>query len=159
TATPATAARSCSRFFSTRSRPYSPHCPSLPGHQPEADRGRRLELLAGGEEGARLRVDAEENDAVGVLVADDHPGAGRIDGEVPRALSSGRRVAERLQLAAAGFDAEDRDAVVAAVGAVEEPPRRVDRHLRGVVLPGEAAGERADRLEGAQATGALIVAE
>src|SRR5262249_52911725 len=94
----------------------------IPLHQPEANWRRRLQLLACWKEGARLRVNAEEDDAVGVLVADDHPGAAGIDGEGTGPAPPGGRVPQRPELAAAGFDAEHRDAVVAAVGAVEEPP-------------------------------------
>ena len=65
----------------------------------------------------------------GVLVGGEQERAGRVDAEVARGLAAGRLVADRREPAGRGVDREDRDAVVAAVRAVEELARGMDLHL------------------------------
>ena len=64
-----------------------------------------------------------------------------------RLLAERRLVAGGRELPGGGVDGEDRDAVVAAVRAVDELPVRTDRDLGGVGLRGKAGGDGRERLQ------------
>ena len=57
----------------------------------------------------------------GALIRREEPTSARVDGEVPRRVAAGRRVGEARQPAVARVHREHRDAVVPAVGCVDEP--------------------------------------
>src|SRR5262245_11806801 len=123
-------------------------------HEAQADGRRGLDRFADKTQPACLLVNAEDGDRVPLLVADQQVLARRFDREVARHLDRLLLVPCRSQLAAVGIDPEDRDAVVTAVGAVQELARRMHHHLRrrGVAL--ETFGECGDRLSRLQ--GALL---
>ncbi len=77
--------------------------------------------MAGGVEVAGLGVDAEGDDGVGVLVGGEEPVARGVDGEVAGGLTPGGFVGKAGEAAGGLVDGEHGDAVVAAVGAVDEP--------------------------------------
>src|SRR5262249_59700653 len=110
----------------------------------EAEGRRGLVGFADKTQPACLLVNAEDGDRVPLLVADQQVLARRFDREVARHLDRLLLVPCRSQLAAVGIDPEDRDAVVTAVGAVQELARRMHHHLRrrGVAL--ETFGECGD---------------
>src|SRR5262245_35983849 len=81
----------------------------------DADRFGDLDDVVSRGEGTGLRVDAEDVDVVGVLVGDEHPAAGRIDGEAPRVLDPLALVAGGRHPPALPVEREDSDAVMSAV--------------------------------------------
>src|SRR5947207_425614 len=86
----------------------------------QADRHRDVYRTFSRPELARGSVDAEDDDAVRVLVGDQKKGAGRVDPEVAWRLDPVRLVAHVAQRARPRVDRENGDAIVAAVRAVEE---------------------------------------
>jgi len=63
----------------------------------------------------------------------------------PLALAHGG-TATALTVAALGIEGEDRDAVMAAVGAIEEPAGRRELKFRATAVAGEARRQRRKRL-------------
>src|SRR5262249_51925968 len=95
----------------------------------EAYRDWRASHRPGGMELARVLVEAEWDYCVGVLVADEHQPAGRVDIEPTWDCPLRRRPANQSQLACRLIDAERDDAVVSAIRAVHELPTLVDYDL------------------------------
>src|SRR5207244_5218037 len=69
-------------------------------------------------ETAGLLIDSEDDDRAGVLIAGDEKAAGRVDRETARRLALRRDAAGGRQRPSGRVDAEDRDAVVAAIRGV-----------------------------------------
>src|SRR5262245_58839362 len=91
---------------------------------------------------AALLVNAEDNDAVRILVGDEQELAGRVDIEVSRRLDLLALMPHRLQLAAIRIDGKYCDAVMPAVRAVHELAGRMHNHFRGVADAFESIGQR-----------------
>ena len=65
-------------------------------------------------------IDLEDGDVIGALIAGDDVLAGRVDAEVARRAAERFLVAGSGELAGFFVDREDRQAVVTAVGAIDE---------------------------------------
>src|SRR6266851_1243531 len=72
---------------------------------------------------------------------------GRIETEETRRAAACRRPADRTELSARLIDAEDHDAVMAAVGDVEVASRRRELDFRRRVAADIVFGQRGDHLE------------
>ena len=100
-------------------------------HHLHAHRLRHLYPDTGGRQFTGLLINPKDDQTVGVLIGDDQELPGRIDGEIARHLNLTRLMAARSEAACPGVDGEDGDAVMAAVGPVEELTRRMNLHLGG----------------------------
>ena len=78
---------------------------------------------------SRSRIDAEDDDAVGVLVRGEKERPGRVDAEPARCPSPRRDVLDESKGALGLVDGEHRDGVVSAVRGVEEPTARMRQDL------------------------------
>src|SRR6516162_4153111 len=78
---------------------------------------------------ACLRVDLELHDGVALLVGDVKPLPARVDGEAAWKTDALRRETDQRERAGRGIDPIADDAVVAAVGGIEELAGRMDRDL------------------------------
>ena len=111
-------------------------------HHLHAHRLRHLYPDTGGRQFTALLIDPKDDQTVGVLVGDDQELPGRIDGEIARHLDLTRLMAAGSEVACLGVDGEDGDAIVAAVGAVEELAAGVNLHLGGAVVAGAGGDHR-----------------
>src|SRR5437660_11794620 len=66
-------------------------------------------------ETAGLLIDSEDDDRAGVLIAGDEKAAGRVDGKTSRGLALRRDAPGGRQCPLGRVDAENRDAIVAAI--------------------------------------------
>src|SRR5262245_40569585 len=92
----------------------------LAGNKSHAHRHRHFRCDAGWFQRAGGLVNGEDYDAIAVLVGDEAELAARVEGKIPRCLDAFRLMTGRGQLAALRIDREHRDAVVAAIRAVEK---------------------------------------
>src|SRR5450432_731120 len=119
----------------------------------DADGGGDFEGISGGGEVAGFGVDGEGYDVPGFLVGYEEAGAGGVDLEVTGGLALGGDVLDRGQLARFRIYGEDCDAVMAAIGGVDEFAIGEDFDFGGVVLSGGAGGEGGDSLHGVHGSG------
>ena len=119
----------------------------LPDEQ-DANRHRRVfHRLSDRRELAGVRVHFEDRDVARILIGGEQEVAARVEREVARRLAHYRRMIQRGQGLLRGIDIEERDAVGAAIRAVEPGAGLVDRDLRGAARALEALGQRRDGLE------------
>src|SRR5262249_43648771 len=107
---------------------------------------RHLGRDARGFQCAGLRVYREHYDAIPVLSGDETKLTVGVDVEVARSLDPFGLMASRRQFAVLGIDAEDSDAVMAAIGAIEKLAAGMHHDLRRVAGAGEVLGQGGDRL-------------
>src|SRR4051812_29330035 len=89
----------------------------------EIDRRADRQLLRVGREFAGRGIAPEEIRAVTLLIPDDKPAPGRVDGEFPRRLAERRITLEQLQMAACRIDGEGDELVrLAAIGRIQKAP-------------------------------------
>src|SRR3990172_3863823 len=99
-------------------------------HEGDGDGRLHLDCLPRRSEPSGLGIDAEDNDAVGILVRGDEVRSRRIDGESARSLAPGRYVLEEPQSAFGFVDGEDGDGVVSTIRGIEEPAAGMGQNLR-----------------------------
>ncbi len=119
---------------------------SLPRHKGDTNRRSHLEAPAGGRQAAVLGIDPKDDHVVRALVRGQQERSGRVNGEIPRRFALCRSVLDEGQSPRRLVDRKDRDTVMAAVRAVEEPAVRMHGDLRGRTLPFEGGGQRRDSL-------------
>src|SRR5713101_7003676 len=117
-------------------------------HYFDTDRHRNFYLVTGRCQLSRLRINAENNDAVTVLIGDQAKIPGRIDSEVARNLDVLRLVPCRGQPSGFFVDGEDRDTVMPSVGAVQKLSGGMHLHFRAGRVAGKTLGKRGDGLHG-----------
>src|SRR5579864_355596 len=119
---------------------------SVYGH--ELDRHRRvgLEFLPGGREPPGVRIDAEHNQAIRILVSSNQKRTGRVNPEAAWSLSHRGHKFHLSEGAFRGIDREDGDTVVAAVGPIDELPGRMYLDFGSAVIVGDGGslGQRGD---------------
>ena len=125
--------------------------------KPDTDRSSDWNLVPRRLEGAGSAVDSEDDDAVAALVGDETEFTGRVDVEVSRRFDIGGFVLDEGQRSFGPADSVDRDAIVAAVGAVEEPAARMNAHLGARAGAVECLGKRRDCLDFRQSAGSRLV--
>ena len=76
-----------------------------------------------------MRVAGEDHDIGRVLVGNQQPLIAGIEGEMARSLTSTVHLLHRFQRSVAIVDGENRDAVIATIGGIQEAARRIDRDL------------------------------
>ena len=91
-----------------------------PGQELRLQRIRHRDGVALRRELTGGRVHAEDDGVVAGLVGDDDPATGRVEGETARGLAAGGNMLHEAQAAGLFVDRENHEAVVAAVGRVEE---------------------------------------
>jgi len=121
-------------------------------------RGDRCDV-AGGNELAGGRVEAEGDDGVGVLVFGKEIGAGRVNSEVARFLAARGKVASETKCALFRLNRKDGDTVSAAVGSVKPFSIWMDDDLCRVVAAGKARGQRGNLLNSAKELAGVVVGE
>src|SRR5215469_9361037 len=116
----------------------------------EDDAGRTpgLDRLASGRDLTGRGVDREHHDVVAVEIGRVKQAPGRIETEETRGAAARRLPADRTELSARLINAEDHDAVVAAVRDIEVMSRRRELDFRGRVAADIVFGQRGDHLEG-----------
>jgi len=98
-----------------------------------------------------LRVDAENNDGIGVLVFGEEEVACGIDGEVAGFLTASGEVACWSESSLLRIDGEHGDGIVAAIGGKEPFARRMEGDFGGVVAAFVVGWDRGDALRGLDA--------
>src|SRR5215469_15957952 len=116
----------------------------------EDDAGRTpgLDRLASGRDLTGRGINREHHDVVAVEIGRVKQAPGRIETEETRSAAACRLPTDRTELSARLIDAEDYDAVVAAVGDVEVMSRRRELDFRSRVAADIVLGQRGDHLEG-----------
>src|SRR5262245_22765028 len=89
-----------------------------------------------------LRVNPENHHVVRTLIGNQEEVPGRIDDEVSRPISFGRYVFDESRFACALVDGKDDDAVMSAVGAVQEFARGRDVDVSAVTDVRETGRQR-----------------
>lgn len=94
-----------------------------------------------------LWINAEDDDAIGILISGEEPLAGGIEREIARSAAEGGDALDFGEQAGAAMDGEDGDAIVAAIGSVEKFSGGSESDLRRGALAGEALGKRGNGLQ------------
>src|SRR5215471_9411015 len=133
--------------LSTRARAGAMRSPrSLPGEH-DRDRTPDLDRLTGRCRLAEGFVDPQNDHSVALFVCRIEKAPGGIEPDEARGAAEGRLPAGYPQRPLLRIDGEDGDAVVAAVGGVDETPVRPDRDLGRGAVAGEFACQRRHDLE------------
>ena len=95
-----------------------------------------MDFLTGWAKAARARVDAENDDIVRVLIGREEKASRWIDAEAARHFAAGRLILHDCEFAAFRVDGKHGDAVVTAIGAINESARGMHFDLGSAVLFG-----------------------
>src|SRR5262249_35556502 len=100
-------------------------------HELHAHRHRTVHRAASWRQPAGFWVNSKYDQTVAVLIGHDEERARRIDAKIAGRLDSLPLMADRTEFPCRGIDGKDRNAVVAAIGAVDESAGRMHLNFRG----------------------------
>src|SRR5579871_3395149 len=113
----------------------------------EADGRRYGDVFSSWSELAGIRVDVEGDNCVAELILDKKEIAGGVEREVTRLFSAGRHATHRGKRPFFHVDADDGDAVHAAIGDVQKPSAGMDRNLGDIIAAGKIRRQRGDAVD------------
>ncbi len=122
-----------------------PHGFSWPRQEVHGHRRAHRNALSGRLKAARLAIDGENTDGVRVLVRRQEPAPRRIHTKASGSFSSRRLMLHRRQGTFPRIHAKDRDAVMTAIGCINESTRGMDENLGRPVVAVKIRGQRGHR--------------
>ena len=93
----------------------------------------------------RSSIDGKNKDGIGILIGRPEPAAGGVEIEITRRLTAGGDVFEPDELSMV-LHPENREAIMAPIGAVNEMSIRMDANLRRGAIPFEIGRQGGDGL-------------